>query len=74
MTERISENITNNPDKQFFFTIGSAHFIGEDNIITLLEEKGYTITQVSFSGCSKCGCDTDEEKINGKCYIPYSPP
>jgi len=74
MTERISENIINNPDKQFFFTIGAAHFIGEDNIITLLEEKGYTVTQVSFSGCSKCGCDKGEEKINDKCYIPYSPP
>jgi len=74
MAERISENITKNSDKRFFFTIGSAHFHGEDNIITLLEEKGYTVTPVEFDKCSTCGCNEGELKINDRCYYPYSPP
>ena len=74
MTQRISDNITNNPDKRFFFTIGSAHFYGADNIITLLEDKGYTVTPVDFDECSTCGCNEGEEKINNRCYVPYSPP
>jgi len=73
MSSTISEVISNNPDKQYFFTIGSAHFYGEDNIISLLEEKGYTITQVSFNECNCEYCDPDEIKIDDYCYYPYTP-
>ncbi len=74
MTERIIANITKNSDKQFFFTIGSAHFYGDNNIITLLEDQGYTVTRVPFEECPSCICSPGQEKINNRCYIPYSPP
>ena len=71
MSERISDLITNNPDTKYFFTIGAAHFYGEDNIIQLLENEGYTITEVPFTKCSSCGCDNGEKKIKNRCYYPY---
>jgi len=71
MTQRISYLITNNPDTQYFFTIGSAHYYGEDGLITLLENKGYNVTRVHFNECSSCGCEKDEIKIKDRCYIPY---
>lgn len=74
MTERIIDNITKNSDKQFFFTIGSAHFYGDNNIIILLENQGYTVTKVPFEECPSCSCSPGQEKINNRCYIPYSPP
>ena len=71
MTQRISYLITNNPDTQYFFTIGSAHYYGEDGLITLLENKGYNVTRVPFNECASCDCDKDETKIKDRCYIPY---
>jgi len=71
MTQRISYLITNNPDTQYFFTIGSAHYYGEDGLITLLENEGYNLTRVHFNKCSSCGCEKDEIKIKDRCYIPY---
>ncbi len=70
LTNRIIDNITKNPDKQFFFAIGTAHFVGNKSIISLLEDEGYTVTRVSFEECDMC--DNNETKIEDRCYIPYS--
>lgn len=32
--------------KNVFYTVGAMHMIGEDGIVALLEQKGYTVTQV----------------------------
>jgi len=69
MTQRISENITNNPNTQYFFTIGAGHYWGDDGIIILLENEGFTITRVQFNECDSC--DSGETMINQRCYEPY---
>lgn len=46
--------MANNTDKYFleeknvFLVVGLAHIIGEDGIVELLEEKGYTVTQIKY--------------------------
>lgn len=70
MTQRISELITNNPDKQYFFTIGAGHFYGDDGLLSLLEEEGFTFTRVEFEKCEEC--DSGEVRIAERCYVPYS--
>ena len=72
MTDRICCLLENKSDTQYFFTIGAAHYYGEDGIITLLENKGYNVTRVSFNECSSCNCDKDKTKIHDRCYIPYN--
>jgi len=49
MAFRIKENITNNPDDQFFFIIGVGHYYGDDGILQLLEDEGFTVTRVQSS-------------------------
>lgn len=71
MKDRIIENITANPDKQFFFAIGAGHFYGEEGIINLLENEGYNATKVPFEECENC--KPDEIKINNRCYMAYEP-
>jgi len=69
MTQRIDDLITNNPETQYFFTIGAAHYYGENGIISLLEDKGYLITRVEFNECDSC--DDGVTMINDRCYYPY---
>lgn len=69
MTKRISALITDNPDSQYFFTIGADHFYGDDGLITLLKGEGFTITRVEFDKCEEC--DTEEVRIEERCYFPY---
>ncbi|MHA1969021.1 MAG: TraB/GumN family protein [Candidatus Hodarchaeales archaeon] len=70
MTQRIYELIIDNPNTQYFFTIGAGHFYGDDGLITLLEGVGFTINRIEFENCEEC--DSGEVKIEEKCYIPYS--
>lgn len=69
ITQRITQLITDNPNTQYFFTIGAGHYYGEDGIITLLENEGFTITRVQFNECDSC--DPGETMINQRCYEPY---
>jgi len=69
MTDRIDQLINENTETQYFFTIGAGHFYGDYGLITLLENKGYTVTRVQFADCETC--DSGESKINDKCYEPY---
>jgi len=71
MTQRISQLLTDNPDTRYFFTIGAAHYYGDDGLITLLENEGYMITRVEFSECEPCDCDSGEVEIDNRCYVPY---
>lgn len=69
MSNRIADNITLNPEKQFFFTIGAGHYYGDDGILTLLENKGFTITSVDFKTSESC--DPGEVSIKNRCYYLY---
>lgn len=69
MTQRISQLISDNPDTQYLFTLGAGHYYGEDGLITLLENEGFTITRVQFNECNYC--DPGEQMINQRCYEPY---
>lgn len=46
MAERIISLTSQNPDEQYFFAVGVGHFWGDDSIIKLLEQQGYTIESV----------------------------
>jgi hypothetical protein len=69
MSERISQLINDNPDEQFFFTIGAGHFYGDEGIISLLEKEGFNVERVLFRECNNC--DSGEINIDGRCYYPY---
>ena len=69
MTQFITDLITNNPGTQYFFTIGAGHYYGEDGLLNLLENEGFTITRVQFDESDSC--DPGEERINNRCYEPY---
>lgn len=45
MANKIDELIKDN--KKHTVAVGAGHFIGDDNILKLLEEKGYTITRIN---------------------------
>lgn len=70
MSERISELIDTNPDKQFFFVIGAGHFIGDDGIIQLLENNGFSVTRLECNECDEC--NLPKVKMGHRCYYPYS--
>ncbi|CAJ0585361.1 unnamed protein product, partial [Mesorhabditis spiculigera] len=46
MASRIDKLITSGGQTNFFAALGTGHFIGEKNIITLLEQRGYSIKAV----------------------------
>ncbi len=69
ITEDISFLINSNPDTQYFFTIGSGHFYGDNGLIKLLEDKGFTISRVEFN--TSVSCNPNEKRINQRCYEPY---
>jgi uncharacterized protein YbaP (TraB family) len=69
MSEDISNLIKNNPQTQYFFTIGSGHFYGDEGLIKLLEDEGFTVTRVQFNTSESC--DSGEIMINQRCYEPY---
>jgi uncharacterized protein YbaP (TraB family) len=45
--DRIVEKINENADKSYFFAVGVGHFVGEENIIELLEKEGFTVERVT---------------------------
>ena len=47
MTERIMELIENHRNNSFFFAFGVGHFIGENSVIDMLQEKGRSTVRVS---------------------------
>ena len=69
MSKDISKLVKENPDTQYFFTIGSGHFYGDIGILKLLEEEGLTINRVQFD--TSDDCDSGERMINQRCYEPY---
>jgi uncharacterized protein YbaP (TraB family) len=70
MTERIVDLMESNPDTQYFFTIGEGHYHGEEGIVALLENEGFTVTRVDFNPCNVC--EPPYIQIDGRCYYPYS--
>jgi uncharacterized protein len=69
MAHKISDLLINKPETQYFFTVGAGHFYGEDGLISLLEDEGFTISRVEFNISEEC--DSGEIMIDGRCYIPY---
>jgi len=47
MTQSITEKIRENPNKSYFFTVGAGHYPGEDGILNLLREEGFTVERVT---------------------------
>ena len=44
MTDKVEELLKGNKD--VFYIVGSAHMIGEDGIVDLLQKRGYTVTKL----------------------------
>ncbi len=47
MAERLASQFKAESGQQFFVAIGAAHLIGEQSVVTLLRDKGYTVTRVN---------------------------
>lgn len=45
MVEKIVEYLEDPEEADYLIVVGAAHFVGEDGIVKLLEEKGYTVTR-----------------------------
>jgi len=69
MSNCIKNILDKNPNKKFLFTIGARYFYGENGILTLLENKGLTLTKISFNKSDSC--DAFNTNINNRCYYPY---
>ncbi len=46
MAERMAEHMAANPETAYFFAVGCLHYPGEEGILALLREAGYTVTRV----------------------------
>jgi len=69
MSESIKNILDSNPKKQFFFSIGARYIYGDNGILTILENKGFTLTKVEFNKSDSCG--VFEINIENRCYYPY---
>ncbi|ANF95473.1 TraB/GumN family protein [Paenibacillus bovis] len=45
MANKIDTYLKSNNNQQYFVVVGAAHYLGNDGIIKLLENKGYTVTR-----------------------------
>ncbi len=45
MADKIDQYLQQGGGKHYFIVVGAAHYLGQDGIIQLLENKGYTITR-----------------------------
>ena len=45
MTDKIEKYLEGETEKKYFVVAGSGHFLGEDGIVSLLRERGYTVTR-----------------------------
>ncbi|WP_017812608.1 TraB/GumN family protein [Paenibacillus shenyangensis] len=45
MANKIDAYLKNGNNQQYFVVVGAAHYLGNDGIIKLLENKGYTVTR-----------------------------
>lgn len=70
MADYIEDEIIEHPDTQYFFAIGAAHFYGQNGIINIIKDKGYTITRVPFNESNDCVSPLI--KIGKRCYLPYN--
>jgi len=71
MINDIINLVENNPDEQYFFTIGAGHFYGDDGILNLIRGEGYNVTLVQFNESNTCKRKNSEIHIKNKCYIEY---
>ncbi len=46
MTDTIEEKLKAAPAEVQFFAVGTGHLVGKQSIVTLLSEKGYTVTRI----------------------------
>ncbi|MNO04822.1 TraB family protein [compost metagenome] len=45
MTEKIEGYLKGKDSSTYMIAVGAAHMLGEKGIVTLLQEKGYTVTR-----------------------------
>jgi uncharacterized protein len=45
MTDKIERYLESETEKEYFVVAGSGHFLGEEGIVSLLRERGYTVTR-----------------------------
>lgn len=47
MVERASEYLRDH--KNVFYVVGLAHMLGDDGLVASLENRGYTVSQISYA-------------------------
>ncbi|MDP8210909.1 MAG: TraB/GumN family protein [Candidatus Stygibacter australis] len=45
MTDKIEQYLTGDNKKEYFIVVGSGHYLGEDGIVNLLRERGYSVVR-----------------------------
>ena len=45
MTDKIEQYLAEDNEKEYFIVVGSGHFLGEDGIVNLLRERGYSVVR-----------------------------
>ncbi|MCF7912922.1 MAG: TraB/GumN family protein [Candidatus Cloacimonetes bacterium] len=45
MTNKIEKYLDTEGEREYFVVVGSGHFLGEEGIVNLLRERGYTVTR-----------------------------
>ena len=45
MADKIEKYLTGDNEKEYFVVVGSGHYLGDDGIVNLLRERGYTIVR-----------------------------
>ena len=46
MAERMTQHMTENPDKCHYFAVGTAHYPGDEGVLKLLEKQGFSIRRL----------------------------
>lgn len=46
MAERMTKHMTENPDRCYYFAVGTAHYPGDEGVLKLLEKEGFTIRRL----------------------------
>jgi len=45
MTDKIEQYLAEDNEKEYFVVVGSGHYLGEDGIVNLLRERGYSVVR-----------------------------
>ena len=64
-----SELLLNNPGSSFFFAFGAGHFVGENTIVDVVRNAGFTVEHVQPGDDLENWSSSSEGKSHGKHFL-----